>query len=82
MKALIAKHRPKDISPEAWEKEWEAQGRSMGALAAALRDIRAGLGSVKHDDFAIPNHYAMLVSDLSRQKLIDDILDMLPKSTK
>ena len=80
MDSLLARHRPKNLSQEKWEEQWEAAGATLQPFADALKDVKRGLGKVKADDFDSPNHYAKLVSELAKAQLIDQLLAMLPSS--
>lgn len=82
MNGLLAKHRPKDTSPEKWKEHWDNAGYTLEPLAALLRERLAELKRVKADDFDCPNHYAKLVYQGGKAEEIEFVLSLLPKSVQ
>lgn len=82
MNALLAKHCPKDADLDEWVKRWEAAASLLQPLANTLKDLKAGLGQVKADDFDCPNHYTKLVAEQVQRQMIDKILAMFPSTVE
>lgn len=85
MNSLLSKHRPKDgegkqIAKEEWEKQWTNSHTLLQPLANVLKEMRDHPSSLRADDFDCPNHYAKLVAELVRKKVLEDILALLPDS--
>jgi len=82
MNSILAKHCPKDMDQSKWETQWEAAGDLLQPLADTLKDLKAGLGQVKADDYDCPNHYTKLVAEQVQRQTIDKILAMFPKAVE
>lgn len=80
MNSLMAKFKPKDSKGDEFEKAWENSGYTLEPFYKALLVIKNELTGVKSDDFDCPNHYAKLAYRMGQIKIIDQIIEMLPKS--
>jgi hypothetical protein len=80
MNAQLMRFKPKDTTPEEWEKHWNNQTYTLQPLADVLKNIKESLGNIKADDFNTPNHYEKLVYELAQKQMIDKILSLLPDS--
>ena len=82
MNSLLAKHRPKDLDKEQWEKVWNNSHPQLQPLANVIKELMTTGNLVKPSDFETPNHYAKLVADLSRKAALQAVLDLLPDGVK
>lgn len=82
MNSILMSKRPKDTTKEQWQARWDAAGDILQPLADTLRSYAEPLGVVSTTDFDCPNHYAKLVASLVRKQVLEEILAMLPASTK
>ncbi len=79
MNALLMKYKPSDKTPEEWEKIWQNSTYVLDPLKKVLEELRRGIVKVDGDAFDTPNHYAQLVSALAKDKILCQVIELLPK---
>jgi hypothetical protein len=82
MNSLLSQHRPKDSTPEEWEKLWNNAHYVLQPLADIIKKQIKELDGVKADDFNCPNHYAKLAFQAGAKERLKYILSLLPDSVE
>lgn len=82
MKAILAKHRPKNVSSEEFKASWEALGPALSPLFKVAMELREQNTKIKTDDFDVSNHYGKLVFQGGKVEMLDFLIDLLPESAK
>ena len=79
MNNLLASHRPKDISQEAFQKLWENSSYTLEPLYKAIKDL-IPKEKLTTEQLLNPNMYAKMVYDQAQRDISKQILDLFPKS--
>lgn len=82
MKTLLAKHRPKNSTPQEFTESWEALGPALQPLYKVAVELKEQNSKIKTADFDIPNHYARLAFQGGKAEMLDFLIDLLPESAK
>jgi uncharacterized phage infection (PIP) family protein YhgE len=77
VKAILAKHKPKETTQEKWVEHWNNAKYTLDPLVAAINDLIADIDEVKDDDFESPNHYAKLMYRAGQLKMAKKIVDII-----
>ena len=82
MKIALSKNRPTDSSKEEFEKSWNNIGYTLSALYKTILDLKESSITVREDDFALANHYALLAFQAGKKAAYQEIEDLLPPTAK
>lgn len=82
MRAILSKHKPIDCNKEQWESTWNNMGYGLSTLCKALEEMKSSTNKVSPDDFNVPNHYAKLAFEAGKRQAYQEVIDMLPESSK
>lgn len=77
MKAILAKHKPSDITQEKWAEHWSNSKYTLEPLVLAISEMIEALEEVKEDDFESTNHYAKLMYRAGQAKMAKKIVDII-----